>query len=261
MKRYENVSRNSLSIKTPVIIRIDGKAFHTFTKGMDRPFDEILNTTMRLTALELCKKISGAKFAYTQSDEISILLTDTDSVETQAYFDYNVQKITSISASMATLYFNRIFKENVDKLIFASKECCDIDGSEQIDMIRFDNYINKFDSALFDSRCFNIPESEVVNYFIWRQKDCTRNSIQMVGRNYFSHKELHQVSCDELQGKLLLEKNINWNNYKDIYKRGTGIRRVQSEVVERKIWQVDEHIPIFSQDRSNYIQEMMMCQH
>ena len=251
MKRYESVSRKHLMTKVPVIIRIDGKAFHTFTRGFAKPFDELLNKSMRLTALDLCKNIQGSKFAYTQSDEISIVLTDTATIDTQAFFEYNIQKVCSITASMATLYFNKNFGD------ILQEKSDDSDCSPLLkDEVDYQIYINKLNTALFDSRCFNIPDSEVVNYFIWRQKDCSRNSVQMVGRSYFSHKELIKVSCDKIQSKLLLEKDINWNNYKTIYKRGTGIKKVSVVDSERKLWEVDEHIPIFTQDR-NYIQEML----
>ncbi|MFW6122346.1 MAG: tRNA(His) guanylyltransferase Thg1 family protein, partial [Petrotogales bacterium] len=168
---YESVSQTKLLRRTPVIIRLDGKAFHTFTKGMKRPFDENLIQCMTTTTRNLVENIEGCEFGYTQSDEISLLLTDYKKFETQAWFDYKVQKIVSVAASMCTAYFNRIF---------------------------FKNYgFGK--PAFFDARVFSIPKEEVVNYFIWRQQDATRNSIQMVGQSVFSHKELHGKSCDEIQ--------------------------------------------------------------
>ena len=115
MKAYEHITRNYLTRRIPVIIRIDGKAFHTFTKGIKRPFDDKLHEVMEVTTKLLLSNIQGCKLAYTQSDEISLLLTDYDAIETDAWFGYNIQKIASISASMATLYFNRTWENVCDE--------------------------------------------------------------------------------------------------------------------------------------------------
>ena len=126
MTLYERIKENyelpykfRLTKRTPVIIRLDGKAFHSFTKGFSKPFDPILMQAMQLTMLELCKNIQGATFGYTQSDEISILLQDYENLDTSAWFDYEVQKLCSVSASMATLFFNRFFEiESIKKRSF-----------------------------------------------------------------------------------------------------------------------------------------------
>ena len=115
MKRYEYVSRNYLTRRVPVIIRIDGKAFHTFTKGMRKPFDRVLMSAMQETMRFLCANIQGCVFGYTQSDEITLVLTDYASIRTDAWFGYNVQKMCSIAASMATLAFNKAFAEQTEK--------------------------------------------------------------------------------------------------------------------------------------------------
>src|SRR5258706_22375 len=162
---YENRSQSYLARRIPAIIRIDGKAFHTFTNKFTKPFDNVMIKSMQLTAKKLCAQIQGAKIAYTQSDEISLLLTDWDNLKTDAWFDYNIQKITSVSASMTTLYFNNIFAE-----------ICTVEQSDKID------------TALFDARVFSIPKEDVNNYFWWRQIDCIRNSIQMLAQSNFSHK-------------------------------------------------------------------------
>ena len=248
MKTYEAVSKGFLTRRTPVIIRIDGKAFHSFTKGMKKPFDEILIQTMQETTLELCKNIQNVKLGYTQSDEISLLMEDDKTLETQAFFDNNIQKICSITASMATLYFNRIFKKVVNEVLTDSP------------MNEILVYLNKFDKALFDARCFNIPREEVANYFIWRQGDCSRNSIQMLGRSQFSHKELDKLSCDMIQHKLITEKDINWNDLPIYQRRGTtvdqGIKLIKGtdkagNNIEsmREFWKINKEAPIFSKKR------------
>lgn len=252
MKSYENVSRVYLTKRTPVIIRIDGKSFHTFTRGLDRPFDRILSNTMKFTALELCKSIQNARIAYTQSDEISIMMYDNTSIECQAFFENNLQKIASITASMATLYFNRIFQV----------ECRESFERDLIEDVQYDYiqkktiYFSKFDSALFDSRAFNIPESEVCNYFIWRQQDATRNSVQMLGRHYFSDKELHKLSGNKIQEKLFTEKGINWNDLETSFKRGSCVVKALLKDSIRASWLVDLDIPIFTSERA-YIEDLL----
>ena len=186
---YENRARAYLTRRTPVIMRLDGKSFHTFTKGFNRPFDDNLHNAMVATTIAVFNEIQGAKLAYTQSDEISILITDFERFSTEAYFDYNIQKMCSVAASVAAAHFNA--RNISDKL------------------------------AYFDCRVFNIPENEVRNYFIWRQKDWYRNSVQMVGQANFSHKELHQKKLPDIH-EMLHKKGINWaTDYKNWQKNGT----------------------------------------
>jgi len=149
MKEYENVNRGYLIRRMPMIIRLDGKAFHTLTKKMDKPYDIKFKSLMVQTAKYLLEEIAGAKLAYVQSDEISLLITDYDKINTDAWFDKGIQKIVSISASMATQFFNSSYRE----------------------MISEDKIVVPY--GLFDSRCFILPKDEVTNYFIWRQQDAT----------------------------------------------------------------------------------------
>lgn len=208
MKRYEAVSQQVLCRRTPVIIRIDGKAFHTFTRGMERPFDDALMMAMKKTATGVMKEMDGAVFAYGQSDEISILLKDWNSLTTEAWFDYKLQKLASVSASLATGHFNR---------------CSSLRKT-----------------AFFDARAFNLPMEEVCNYFIWRQQDATRNSVQMVAQSHFSHKSMQGQNVKELQHRLICEKGVNWNDLQTQYKRGWAIYGGE----------VDVEPPIFTQDRA-----------
>lgn len=254
---YENIPKTRLTRREPVIIRIDGKAFHTFTRGFQRPFDNILIESMQETMKYLCENIQGCKLGYCQSDEISLLITDYETINTAAWFDYQVQKMCSIAASMATLAFNRAFNEKVESANIDSYVGLNV-GFEYLSAL--DKAVEK--GAMFDARCFSIPKEEVCNYFIWRQQDATRNSIQMVGQANFSHKELQCKSCNEIQDMLMLEKSINWNDFDTVKKRGscctkTGIHAVvniqSGEQVERLTWEIDKEIPIFTQDR-NYIE-------
>lgn len=258
---YENIPKTRLTRREPVIIRIDGKAFHTFTRGFQRPFDDILIKSMQETMKYLCENIQGCKLGYCQSDEISLLITDYETINTAAWFDYQVQKMCSIAASMATLAFNRAFKDEVEYVLgWAEAESLAMYHA-QVELTK--PHIKALEKgAMFDARCFSIPKEEVCNYFIWRQQDATRNSIQMVGQANFSHKELQNKSCDKIQDMLMLEKNINWNDFDTVKKRGscctkTGIHTVvnmqSGEQVERLSWEIDTEIPIFTQDR-NYIE-------
>lgn len=222
---YEDRTRFKLQRKTNTIIRIDGKSFHTYTKGLKRPFDQGLIDDMNETAVYLCKNIQGAKFAYVQSDEISIILTDYDSIQTDAWFDGNIQKITSISSSLATAKFNQLRENRRNK-----------ETSNSDDKL-----------AMFDSRVFQIPYvEEVLNYFIWRQQDATRNSIQLVAQSLYSHKELKGKNSGMLQ-EMIFQKGINWNDFSNREKRGSIIRKFDEG--GKSTWKVDNDTPIFTYDR------------
>jgi tRNA(His) guanylyltransferase len=231
---YEDRFRYKLPRRAYTIMRIDGKSFHTYTKGLERPFDDGLINDMNTTTAYLCKNIMGAKMGYVQSDEISILLTDFDTNETQSWFDGNIQKMTSIAASLATSEFNRL------RLI---RKCM----GEEVNAIDLSNV----KMANFDARVFQIPSRvEVENYFIWRQQDAVRNSISSVAQSLYSPKELHGVKTNEMQ-ELIFQKGINWNDYDFRKKRGAVIGKVEVEVdggIIRNRWEVID-TPIFTQDR------------
>jgi tRNA(His) 5'-end guanylyltransferase len=251
---YEDRTRIKLPRRTFTIIRIDGKAFHTYTKGLERPFDEGLIEDMNATTAYLCKNIQGAKFGYVQSDEISLVLTDFDDLGTHAWFDNNLQKMVSVAASMATAEFNklRLTRYMKNSMIFLESED-----------------IEKFKMAEFDARAFQIPFiDEVENYFIWRQQDAVRNSISSVAQSLYSPKQLHGVKTDQMQ-EMIFQKGINWNDYDFRKKRGAVIAKVEvpvlvktkefvndgethvidpTQVVMRNKWQVVE-TPTFTQDR------------
>lgn len=269
MKGYENISRNYLTRRVPVIIRLDGKAFHTFTKGLEKPFDLMLMDAMQQTMKKLCENIQGCVFGYTQSDEITLVLTDYETIRTDAWFGYNVQKMASVSASMATLEFNRLiykaFGEAIDywKMFSGNK-----DMSEYCKK-RMEVLSDKMFKACFDSRCFSVPVDEVCNCLIWRQQDATRNSIEAVGQAHFSHSQLMGKSCNMIQDMLFKEKGINWNDLMADCKRGAACYREEKVeeipdprnpdatiLVKRRAWVIDRDIPIFTHDR-NYIERFI----
>lgn len=194
---YEKRGRKYLTRRTPVILRLDGKCFSTYTKNFERPFSQPLSDLMTDTAKFLCENIQGAKLCYTQSDEITILITDFDRLTSDCWFGYETSKMNSIAASMAGSVFNDLARRRGDKM----------------------GGLNKL--AFFDCRAFNIPKEEIVNCFRWRYQDWLRNSIQMLAQAHFSHKELHGKNKGMMHDMLMLEKNVNWNDLKPLWKNGT----------------------------------------
>lgn len=230
-KNYEGRSRTFLVRRMPVVLRLDGKAFHTYTKGLDKPFDEGLIEDMQETAKFLCSEIQGAKMAYVQSDEISILLTDYDKLTTDAWFDYNVQKMVSVSASMASAKFNQLRLQRYFNLIEKTSNKfvnIGLNAATRVDNIKDTNPL-----AYFDSRAFNIPKEEVSNYFLARQKDATKNSVSMLAQSLYSHNELFKKNDSEMQ-EMCFKKGYNWNDLHYSKKRGSTI--LKTTTVSGIIW-------------------------
>ncbi len=262
---YEQIPKTRLMRRCPVVIRCDGRSFHTFTRKFQKPFDEVLIKTMQETMKYLCENIQGCVLGYTQSDEITLILVDYKKLTSSAFFDYEVQKICSITASMATMAFNKFFEKNIQEFS-ESNECRGLD-IKYIDIYR--EALNK--GAMFDARCFNIPKEEVTNLVYWRQLDATRNSIQMVGQANFSHRELQNKSCNDIQDMLMLQKGINWNNLPTYQKRGSccvkmyqiGEGSYQSHAEDKLIehgrtfWTIDTQIPIFKGEGRDYIDRLI----
>lgn len=252
MKSYEDSYRLSLPNRMPVVIRIDGKAFHTYTKGLAQPVDQNLYDVMNETAKHLCKNIQGCQIAYVQSDEISLLLNNYKDIDTQPWFENTLQKMVSVSAGLASS-------------IFTLRSGPIFGGVPKL--------------AVFDSRAFILPKEEVNNYFLWRQQDATRNSVQMLARSLYSHKECNNKNNSQLQ-EICFQKGVNWNNCPTSQKRGRCIVKRESVTIRdpmiilrkdgtmgpppnfkyetvRKFWDVDNEIPIFSDDK-NYIEKYVL---
>lgn len=269
---YEQIPKTKLMRRCPVAIRIDGKAFHTFTRGFHKPFDEVLIKSMQETMKYLCENIQGCVLGYTQSDEITLILVDYKRLTSSAWFDYEVQKICSIASSMTTMAFNKFFENYVDEYRFSkwdgvSSKYKD-DTWEYIQTLL--NAVGK--GAMFDARCFNIPKEEVTNLVYWRQLDASRNSIQMVGQANFSHKELQNKSCNDIQDMLITQKGINWNDLPTYQKRGSCCVRnkiiIESDSVmttaqlrdaskSENEWIIDTDIPIFKGEGREYIDRLI----
>lgn len=267
MKTYESVPKTKLIRRMPVAIRLDGKAFHSFTRGMQKPFDELLTKSMQDTMKYLCENIQGCVLGYTQSDEITLILVDYKKLNTSAWFDNEVQKMVSVSASMATFAFNRAFTKH-------TMEFC-LDKANADNPLKDVYHKAMTKGALFDSRVFNIPKEEVTNLVYWRQLDATRNSIQMVGQANFAHSALQNKSCNQIQDMLHELVGINWNDFPTTQKRGSCCVRnqyitrndysavTQKDIIEYGIhdrtqtpnaWVIDNEIPIFKGDGRKYIE-------
>lgn len=227
MKGYERACRHVLPRRLPVILRVDGKAFHTYTRGLSEPFDSTFISAMNGCAETLCEAVQGTALAYVQSDEISLLVHGYRQLQSEPWFDNEIQKMASVAASVAGATMT-MFSEDI---------------------------FGHIKGAHFDARVFVLPEAEVANYFIWRQQDATRNSIQMSARAMFSHKECHEKNCSELQ-EMLFTKGQNWNDTPTPLKRGRCVLRqsYEREGATRHRWRVDNEIPIFTQDRA-YIEK------
>ena len=252
MKEYESRNQYYLQKRTPVCIRVDMRAGHTFTKGFVRPFDEVFGNAMIRTMEYCAKNIGNCVFAYCQSDEITFILVDYAKLETDAWFDYRTDKLCSISASMATMAFNKYFADeyerwHFDHIMFPGEfgKAEILPGDEKLDEA-YNKALQK--GAMFDSRVFNIPKEEACNLVYWRQLDATRNSIQMVGQANFSHKELQGCSCSVIQDMLHEQKDINWNDFPTRWKRGTAWTRAGG---------VDFEMPILKGDGRKYVDDVI----
>lgn len=206
MKLYEGIEANrSFMPRLPICVRIDGRAFHTFTRGMKRPYDKDMSDSMVETMRYLVEQ-SDACIGYTQSDEITLILSDIK----DPMFNGRISKLTSVLASIATAKFNEVIhKKYSDKPL-----------------------------AFFDCRCWQVPNrTEAANELLWREFDATKNSISMAARAYYSDKQLMNKNGSEKQD-MLMEKGVNWNDYPVFFKRGTYAQR---KVIERKLTDEEWH--------------------
>lgn len=192
MKMYERFGTGQCAMpRLPVLVRLDGRCFHGLTKNCTKPFDEGLHEAMVSTAIALAEE-TCAKVAYTQSDEISLLLY-TDKPDAKIYFDGKYHKINSVLAGLASVTFT-------------------------------EQWVN-MPMGLFDCRTWTVPtKDEAVNAFVWREQDATRNSVQMAARARFSHKQCYKKNNADLQ-EMLFQDGVNWNDYADWEKRGTFVIR------------------------------------
>lgn len=228
-ENYESRYKIKLCARVPVIIRVDGKSFSKYTASLDRPFDLKFIDAMNNVALDLCKQIQGAQIAYVQSDEVSILLHNYKKFDSQAWFDNQLQKMVSISASIASVRMTLL-----SRYLFPHVR-----------------------PAYFDSRAFILPEAEVNNAFLGRQNDARRNSIQMLARSLYSQKSCNRKNGEELK-EMILAKDQDWNNLPARLRMGRCAVKYKYNVdgTERARWKIDNEIPRFSEN-PNYIEQYL----
>jgi tRNA(His) guanylyltransferase len=242
MKRYEEATRFSLPRRTYTILRVDGRAFHSWTRGLEKPYDIDFIHLIDCTAISLCEQISGAQFAYVQSDEISVLAVDFLDINTESWFDGNVQKWCSVGASVATMAFNRRV----------------MDYLTQAGDMAANKILQKAPNAMFDARVYTIPDPiEVENYFVWRQQDAERNSVMMLARAYASHKQLAGKKRAD-QHEIIHKAGDNWAKHPVRFKHGAVVRRSEDilhlsilpdPTKKKSNWGVDPNTPVFTKNR------------
>ena len=276
---YESVPKTKLIRRMPVAMRIDGRAFHTFTRGFQKPFDPVLVGAMQKTTKYLCENIQGCVFGYTQSDEITLILVDYKNLNSDAWFGYEVQKMCSIAASMATMAFNKFFEEEVHIWGEATFPDWNEGGTNYPEELDENNlalstiYFRAIEKgAMFDCRVFNIPKEEVTNLVYWRQLDAARNSVQMVGQANFSHSELQKKTCNMIQDMLHEQKGINWNDFPAYLKRGSavvknGVYVGENEFTEDIVlqdrskpaneWLIDLNMPTLKGEDRHYLDDLI----
>jgi len=207
MKWYERQYAKDLMPLIPICARMDGRAFHTFTKGLGRPYDQRLTALMVATTKYLVET-AGAVVGYVQSDEISLVWYVED-FDSEVFFGGDHSKMVSILASKTTAYFNKKLAQYMPE--------------------KAEQYADRDDSPEFDARVWSVPTQwEATNYLIWREQDATRNSITMAAQAYYSHNELHKKSSSE-KHEMLYKKGVNWNDYPDGFKRGTYVQKRTTE--------------------------------
>ena len=246
---YEEVSRTRLTRRMPVIIRLDGCHFHTVTKGFKKPFDDVLIKVMDETMKYLCEHIQGCVLGYTQSDEITLVLVDYAKFGSEAWFDYEVQKICSVAASMATMAFNRAFVDAVGPF-FENYIIADNVTDEDVKLANAYARV-EYEGATFDARCFNIPKEEVTNCVYWRQLDAVRNSILSLAQSLYSQKEIQGINCNTLKEKMNAEKNVEWNSLPVRQKFGSCCIKKDGN------WAIDSEIPLFIGPYRDYVENLI----
>ena len=254
MKNYESISQNYLMRRTPVIIRVDGKAFHSFCKNLTKPFDNIFQQAMQQTMKRMCENMQNCIYAYQQSDEISFCLIDYETLETDAWFSYRTDKLCSVTAAMATLYFNQEFRRLSELEIFEWHHSLVPQSIEiQEEVNKYHRHLKECiqNGGIFDARCFNIPKEEVTNYFYWRELDAMRNSVLSLGQSRYSHRQLHGASCQVIK-EMLRQDNYPWE-YLPIYlQRGTSCLKTDNG------WELDFNMPVLKEEGRAYIDNLVL---
>lgn len=279
MKSYENVTRNYLIPNMPIIVRIDGRAFHTYTKQKwcEHPYSSILIECFQKTTLKVCEETSNVVFAYHQSDEVSFFLKDYEKRDQQQIFQGNIQKIVSTFASKFTIHFNKFIQEALLLKMTYFETNPEVTGQFVTYQRAQEDYSN-LKIAEFDARVFNLPVHEVTNYFIWRQKDWERNSVTQYASSIYSHNQLMNKSTVEKLDMINQSGNKPWQNLAIHLREGTFFKKVEVElpikelseeqvkwlteeemvegVMTRKKWIIDHNSPVLYLNKE-YLEEIV----
>ena len=237
MKGYENINRNHLISRMPVIIRLDGKAFHTFCRKFAKPYDTVMARSMQDTMKYLCENVQGCVLGYTQSDEITLVLVDYQTLKTDSWFDNNIQKMVSVAASMASWKFADAMRHY---MYLSNQNNTDV----------YEKALSK--GAFFDARAFNVPKEDCTNCVLWREMDAVRNSKQGLGQAHFTHKELHGKSTEDVVTMVKEKTGILWNDLPLEQQRGCCCIKDKDGK-----WFIDRNIPIFKGEDRDYIEKLI----
>lgn len=262
-KEFEYPAEVYLDKNMPVIVRIDGRAFHTFTRGFKKPFDKIFRETMQETMLRLCESIENCVFGYEQSDEITLVLVKNDNELAEPWFNNRVKKIVSNAASMATLYFNKILAKKTSELADEHFEAWNVAADEEKYLHTLERAVEM--GAIFSVTCFSIPDDRVFDAIYARQLDAIKNSISSTGRTFFKQSELHKKSSKEVL-EMLEARGVDWTQFPIENQRGASCYKVPIKVnspeygeITRNKFRIDMSMPELRADGSNreYIDKIL----
>ena len=250
MKKYEESSATKLAKKTPVFIKLNVCSYAQMTKHLRKPYDVIFANAMQHTMMSICEVAHGAIFAYSNFDEITVVLTDYHKLNSNAWFSYDVQKMSSVVSSIATVEFNSEF----NKLVQEFEK--DYSGANKENLLVEYKKLAEH-KIMFSSHCFNVPENRVCDMLYWRQKECTKNIIQSIGRMYFENDVLVGKCNDEILEMLRETYGIDWVNLPVELKRGVACTKGSNPFSKKKNWAIDKHMPLLIEPNQDYIKKIL----
>ena len=249
MDRYESTVSMSLKTKTPVFIRLEGKSFGAFTQHFQKPYDPIMTRTMQQTAKQLCAEANGCVFAYTASNEITLILTDYHKWNSVPWLDYDVMRMCSAAASIATIAFSKAFADSMEWFLQT------YNGNDKDNLYTAYCEASNY-GARFEAVCFNVPEDRVCEMVFHQQYQWRRNSILSLANQNFSHREVVGKTLDELH-EMLAEKGIFWHDLPTEYRHGSCCSKGVNPFGRKKKWRIDTEMPLLTDSNQIYLQQIM----
>lgn len=228
-KFYRGLGEQKLMPNGHIIMLLDGRSFSKMIKNkFKKPFDPMFIGLMNMTAEYLCENISGVKFAYVQSDEISLYIKDEPT--SCSFFGLRATKLLSIGASLATGRFNLLYLgSEYIKQVDSLNNCENVDWKSEFD--KFGNDIFERKPIEFDCKVWNVPnENDVYGWFLYRQLDCIRNSKQQTAQTWLSHNKLSGLDSDKQVELLKQEKGIDWETFEPEVKYGRIVSKIEREI-------------------------------